>query len=116
VWQRRAGYGLLAFAWLYPHFLEPGSLLAYAYAAPMGVVPCPTLALVLGSTLLAQAAVPRWLARVLAGAGIFYGTFGVLRLGVAIDAVLLLGALLVLACSMRQPRDSSREGLTATPA
>jgi hypothetical protein len=53
-WQRLLGASLIAFGWLYPHFLD-ASLLYYAVAAPLGLVPCPTLALVVGATLVGLA-------------------------------------------------------------
>ena len=40
-WSRIAGLLLLALGWFYPHFLEDRAL--YAVAAPLGVLPCPTL-------------------------------------------------------------------------
>jgi len=43
----------LVFAWFYPHFLESRSPALYAVASPMGVIPCTTLAAVIGLTLLA---------------------------------------------------------------
>lgn len=40
------GLSLVAFGWMYPHFLEGGSVVRYLYAAPTGLVPCPTLSVV----------------------------------------------------------------------
>lgn len=46
-----AGAVLVVFAWMYPHFLRADSWTAYAYASPLGLIPCPTLAAVTGLTL-----------------------------------------------------------------
>lgn len=92
-WARVAGSVLVGFAWVYPHFLEERSPVSYLFASPMGLIPCPTLALVLGLTLLgAGLAGLRWTI-VLAAAGTFYAVFGTLRLGVALDWVLLAGVI-----------------------
>src|SRR6185436_17593131 len=42
---------LIVFGWMYPHFVQAGSWLTYVYAAPFGLLPCPTLSVVLGLTL-----------------------------------------------------------------
>lgn len=34
---------MLAIGWIYPHFLD-GPAVDYLHAAPVGLVPCPTLA------------------------------------------------------------------------
>jgi hypothetical protein len=43
---------LMVFGWTYPHFLERNPWTAYLYAAPMGLLPCPTLATVIGATVM----------------------------------------------------------------
>lgn len=91
-WARVAGFLLVAFAWVYPHFLEELSPIVYLYASPMGLIPCPTLALVLGLTLLGAGLAGRWWIGVLAVAATFYAIFGMFRLGVTIDLFLLVGA------------------------
>jgi len=88
-WSRALGAALIAYAWLYPHFLA-GPWFQYAYAAPLGVVPCPTLALVAGVTLVAGSFGSRFVAAVLAVWCLFYATFGIVRLGVWLDAGLAL--------------------------
>jgi len=87
-----AGF-LIAFAWAYPHFLEGRSPAVYLAAAPLGLIPCPTLALVIGLTLLAGGFGSRAWSLLLVAAGLFYGVFGVARLGVSLDVVLVAGAL-----------------------
>jgi hypothetical protein len=92
-WATWLGGLLIAFGWTYPHFLEGHSALAYLMAAPLGLVPCPTLSLLAGFALLGYRPTGRAWPLVVAAAGIFYGLFGLFRLGVTIDAVLLVGAL-----------------------
>lgn len=81
----------IAFGAFYPHFLD-GSPLVYAYAAPVGLVPCPTLALAVGFALLGNGLGSRAWALLVATLGVFYGLFGVLRLGVYLDVGLVVGA------------------------
>lgn len=90
------GLLLIEFGWLYPHFLGDAPALTYVYAAPLGLVPCPTLATVIGFSLLARGFEARAWSTILGGLGLFYGVFGVVRLGVAIDALLAIGALILL--------------------
>ena len=87
---------LVAFGAGYPHFLEADHWITYAYAAPLGVLPCPTLLAVIGATLvfgLLESA--RW-SLTLVIAGLVYGAVGVLALGVQLDYVLLAGTLVLL--------------------
>ncbi len=92
-WTTAAGALMVGFGWLYPHFLEGRSALAYLYGAPLGLVPCPTLSAVIGLALLGGGVGGRAWPSVLAGAGLFYGLFGTLRLGVTLDWGLVAGAL-----------------------
>ncbi|OGD19635.1 MAG: hypothetical protein A2W03_02345 [Candidatus Aminicenantes bacterium RBG_16_63_16] len=103
VWASAAGALMIIFGWIYPHFLEGGSWLRYLYAAPSGLIPCPTLSFVIGFSLLANGFSSRSLSITLGALGLFYALFGAFRLGVRIDLVLLLGAvaLLILALSPR---------------
>ena len=48
------GILMIAFAWLYPHFLDLRSPTIYVVGAPTGLIPCPTLSLLIGFTLLAR--------------------------------------------------------------
>lgn len=95
-WTGVAGALVLAFGWLYPHFLVEASGLRYFYAAPMGVIPCPTLSAVIGLTLLAGGVEDRAWSRTLAAAGLFYAVFGIARLGVVLDLGLLAGTIALL--------------------
>ncbi|MGF2736807.1 hypothetical protein [Marinobacter sp. DUT-1] len=88
------GAFLIVFGWLYPHFLNDAALVAYLYSAPTGLVPCPTLSIVIGFTLVLRGLASRAWCLVLSAAGVFYGAFGAGRLGVTIDGILFFGALL----------------------
>ena len=90
-----SGVLLVIYGWVYPHFLRTDSWIEYAYAAPVGLLPCPTLAVVTGFTLiLGLLGSSRWSA-VLAAAGLLYGAVGVFALGVTLDYGLLAGATIV---------------------
>jgi hypothetical protein len=106
---RGIGWVLLVFGWTYPHFLDQSSPFAYLIGAPLGLVPCPTLAFTLGLTLtgLVPAAAP--LSLTLGASALFYGLFGMLRLGVMLDGVLLFGGLVLLFLQLRfwRPRSLS---------
>lgn len=86
------GLAMVAFGWVYPHFLEGGSAVRYLYAAPTGLVPCPTLSVVVGFALLAGGLGSRGWSLMLAAIALFYGLFGTLRLGVYLDIGLIIGA------------------------
>lgn len=91
-WAIAIGAIMFAFGWVYPHFLETSSFLPYLVASPVGLIPCPTLAVVLGlSIILGGFGALAW-AFLLATAGAFYGLFGALHLGVSLDWGLLFGA------------------------
>lgn len=85
------GVASIAFGAFYPHFLS-GASVAYVYSAPVGLIPCPSLSLAIGFTLLGNGLGSRTWSLVLAGVGLFYGLFGLLRLGVYLDIGLLVGA------------------------
>lgn len=86
-----AGVALVAFGWTYPHFLETNTWTAYLYASPFGLLPCPTLSVVIGVSLIVGGLRSSWSVP-LAAAGIVYGVIGVITLGVSLDVWLLLGA------------------------
>jgi hypothetical protein len=92
-WSTAAGSLMIAFSWIYPHFLAAHSPVTYLYGAPLGLIPCPTLSAAIGLALLADGLGGRAWPRVLAGGGLFYGLFGTLRLGVMLDWALVAGAL-----------------------
>lgn len=95
------GSGLIIFGWIYPHFFSGNGIWHFIATAPLGLVPCPTLSMLIGATLVFGGFASRSWMRVLGAAGVFYGAFGAFRLGVKIDLVLLAAALLLLYISMR---------------
>jgi hypothetical protein len=95
LWAATLGALLFAFGWVYPHFLNTLSFLPYLYSAPTGLIPCPTLSIVIGLALILGGLGSRTWSLVLGVTGIFYGIFGSAWLGVLIDWVLLLGALTI---------------------
>jgi hypothetical protein len=103
-WSAVLGSVLIAFGAVYPHFLEGASWWEHLYAAPLGVIPCPTLSAVIGAALLAGGFGLRGWRLTLAGAGAFYAVFGALRLGVFIDGVLLCGAVGLLIQALEERR------------
>jgi hypothetical protein len=87
------GVIMFVFGWIYPHFLKTESFIPYLYSAPTGLIPCPTLASVIGlSIILGSFGAHAWSA-VLAITGVFYSLFGAIYLGVQLDWILLFGAL-----------------------
>lgn len=90
------GIALIAFGWFYPHFLESRPIFTYAFAAPTGLIPCPTLAVLTGVTVLVHQGLSRNWSIVLGVFGLFYGAVGALRLGVWLDVALLAGAVYLL--------------------
>jgi hypothetical protein len=111
---RAAGVALVAFGWLYPHFLESGATWRYLVAAPLGTIPCPTLSFLCGITLLGNGFESRAWRLILGGASLFYGLFGVAKLHVFIDAGLVAGAVMVLEPALRRARVSTHAP-TASP-
>jgi hypothetical protein len=85
---------LVAFGLLYPHFVS-GSPWTYLTESPVGLLPCPTLSLISGLALIAVPPGQRTHVWTLMAVGLFYGVFGVLKLGVYIDGFLVLGAMLL---------------------
>jgi hypothetical protein len=89
------GAAFLVFGGLYPHFLTTDTWTAYAYASPFGLLPCPTLSVVIGFTLAVGGFHSAPWNVALAAAGIVYGAIGVFGLGVALDVWLLGGGVLL---------------------
>ena len=98
-----AGAVMCAFGWLYPHFLS-GSAWQYLYAAPLGLLPCPTLAFIIGVSLLTNSFDSTAWAILCASLGLFYGVTGVFVFGVAIDWLLVGGATILAATALRRVR------------
>jgi hypothetical protein len=112
-----AGTALFIFGWLYPHFLDTTEFAPYLYSAPTGLIPCPTLSILIGATLILRGLGSRGWSLTLGTIGVFYGIYGVLRLRVMIDIVLLVGALILIwVMFVHRWEDRSVEEATATPA
>jgi hypothetical protein len=94
-WMVISGALMFIFGWAYPHFLDASSYLVYVYSAPTGLIPCPTLSIIIGSTLIVDGLGSRAWSLVLGATGIFYGAFGAFVLGVTLDLVLLICAALL---------------------
>ena len=90
-WAVIAGAVLIALGWAYPEFV--GRPYGFLYGSPLGLLPCPTLALLIGATLFLDGLGSRAWSLILAAAGLFYGLYGALVLGVRIDMLLAAGAL-----------------------
>lgn len=105
-WARAIGGAMMIYGLIYPHFLDARSSLEYLYAAPTGLVPCPTLSFVIGVALALDGLGSRVWSLALAGIGLFYAVFGILRLGVLLDLGLLAGvvALVVLVLGRKDNR------------
>lgn len=104
------GILFIVFGWAYPHFLPGGSTMEYLYAAPAGLIPCPTLSLAIGFTLVLGGLGSRSWCLVLVLMSLLYGTIGVAWLGVVIDGVLLLGALFLAYVLFSPQLPDSRRG------
>jgi hypothetical protein len=87
------GILLVGFGWAYPHFLQTNGWTSYLYAAPLGLLPCPTLSSIIGVSLIVDLLGSRLWGLVLTAVGVAYGLIGAFQLGVGIDLVLLAGAL-----------------------
>ena len=90
------GILMIVFGLVYPHFLKPGSILEYLYASPVGLVPCPTLSVLIGMVLLLNGFGSQPITLSFIVLGLFYGVFGVFRLGVTLDVGLLIGTIALL--------------------
>jgi hypothetical protein len=98
-WEVVSGATLCAFGWVYPHFLA-GPWWQYLYQSPLGLIPCPTLAFIVGiSVATPSLQSTRWGFLVSSIAAV-YGAIGAFVLGVAIDWVLLAGAALLVVRSV----------------
>lgn len=95
-WPDIAGLILIIFGLIYPEFLETDSLLEFAYAAPTGLIPCPTLCVLTGFALLYRGFGSAMWSLTIVAAGIFYGLFGVFYLGVYLDWFLVAGSLILM--------------------
>jgi len=98
-----SGAALVAYAWTYPHFLAPMPWTTYLVAAPFGLLPCPTLAAVIGITLMVRTLQQRAWSLTVGAAGLIYGLIGIVSLGVTLDMGLLAGAVALIIGTILQP-------------
>lgn len=90
------GILMIIFGLIYPHFIKPDSILKYLYASPAGLIPCPTLSIIIGFLLLYNGFGSQPITLTLIVLGLFYGIFGVLKLAVYLDIFLVLGTITLL--------------------
>jgi len=87
------GIMMIIFGLVYPHFIETNSIFKYLYASPFGLIPCPTLSILIGFVLLFNGFGSQSIILTFIVAGLFYGFFGAFKLGVYLDLFLILGTL-----------------------
>ncbi|MGE5180636.1 MAG: hypothetical protein ACM31C_01175 [Acidobacteriota bacterium] len=86
-WAIALGILLIAYGFVYPHFLPVAIAI---FASPIGVVPCPTLAVLAGFTLVAGGFGSRAIPAALTAWTAFYALFGIFVLDVPLDVGLLV--------------------------
>jgi hypothetical protein len=106
-----AGLVMVLFGFIYPHFLDGAPFYKYIYASPLGLIPCPTLSAFIGVTMMLHGFHSKKWMMVAAMIGLFYGIFGVMRLKVYLDVVLIAGALflLIYAFTWKQTNEPVKE-------
>lgn len=109
-WAVGLGLVAIAYAAVYPHFVALESVWLYPLVAPVGLVPCPTLSLVVGFGLLADSLDSRAWSLTVGLAALAYALFGMLALGVWLDLGLLVAGcgLLIRELSAGRERASRR--------
>jgi len=90
------GILMIIFGLVYPHFVNTDSFLKYLYASPVGLIPCPTLSILIGFLLLYNGFGSQSLILTFVAFGLFYGLFGVLKLAVYLDIFLVFGTITLL--------------------
>lgn len=98
------GAFMFVFGWIYPHFLDASSSLSFLYSSPVGIIPCATLSIGIGLVMILNSLGSRKLSLVLGIAGIIYGLTGFVQLGVTIDLILLVGAIVTLIFTFARAR------------
>ena len=87
------GFLMIVFGLVYPHFINPDSFVKYVYASPVGLIPCPTLSILIGFLLLYNGFGSQSLTLTFVIFGLFYGIFGVVKLAVYLDIFLVFGTI-----------------------
>ncbi len=91
-----AGILMIAFGLFYPHFIETNSWIKYLYASPAGLIPCPTLSVLIGFLLVYNGFGSQTIIFTFILLGLFYGLFGVFKLAVHLDLGLIFGTLVLI--------------------
>jgi hypothetical protein len=91
------GILMIVFGLVYPHFITANSFIKYLYASPAGLIPCPTLSILIGLLLLYNGFGSHPLTLTFIVFGLFYGIFGFLKLAVHLDIFLVVGTLALIA-------------------
>ncbi len=90
------GILMIIFGLVYPHFIDVAPPIKYLYASPTGLIPCPTLSLLIGFVLLYNGFGSQSITLTLVVFGLFYGLFGVFKLAVYLDIFLVIGSVTLL--------------------
>jgi hypothetical protein len=90
------GLGMIIFGLVYPHFVKDAEFYTYFYAAPSGLIPCPTLSVIIGFAIVFLGFRSKAWSITLLVFSFFYALFGIFKLGVTLDWGLLAGALVFL--------------------
>lgn len=114
-WSRWLGCALILFGMWYPHLVE-GAWYRVLAVAPLGVVPCPTLALVAGVTLVADGFGSRAIPAVIALWAGFYARLGIFNQGALVDIGLLVAMLGLIAMLVHNEARSGRTRRSRMPA
>ena len=107
-WAIVLGVALVLYGWCYPAFIGV-PWYRTLYAAPAGVVPCPTLAVASGVALVAGGFGSRAIPAVLTPWTVFYAVFGIFRLGVVLDAGLLVASVGLVALLVHNVRGHAHQ-------
>ncbi|MEJ2595347.1 MAG: hypothetical protein P8100_09530 [bacterium] len=94
------GIIMIVFGLVYPHFIETDSAVKYLYASPAGLIPCPTLSILIGFILLFNGFGSQPITMTFVVFGLFYGFFGAMKLHVHLDFALIFGSLTLLTKSI----------------
>lgn len=89
------GILMVAFGLVYPHFIDK-SIIKHLYASPVGLIPCPTLCILIGFVLIFNGFGSQAIKLIFIIFGLFYGIFGVLKLAVYVDMFLIIGTITLL--------------------
>jgi hypothetical protein len=110
-WALGLGIATAIYGLVYPNYLD-GAFLWYLYAAPMGVLPCPTLAFAIGVALVIDDIGSRAWPLLLAVTGLAFAILALVTLRAWLDLGLILGAAGLLVRTLARRRQPA-EGLSA---